>query len=316
MEYSSLDVPSRCSRSGKTIAFVALVIGLGGVALYEFNSTSVATSTDLLAMPALSRSPTLASLPGPRKWKELALAAMEANNRCEVGGPKPTPRFIAALANMRSQDIEIPLGRKAKVTPPRFTAAQAGAKDTYVADDRVGAFPPLGFWDPWGLSTECTEGQLAYIREAELKHGRICMLATLGIFVAEKWHPLFGGAIDGTALQAIGRVELNQFWPAVLLATGGIEFLTSVGRADSIDDSGDRSDIARNTPELKPGLTPGDIGFDPFDLMRKNGEVEGYKMQERELAHARLAMISALGMLAQELAFPDVKIAYAPGVGA
>merc|ERR1712003_535561 len=140
-------------------------------------------------------------------------------------------------------------------------------------------------------STECTEGQLAYIREAELKHGRICMLASLGIFVAEKWHPLFGGAIDGTAIQAIGR-------------------------ADSIDDSGDRSDIARNTPELKPGHTPGDVGFDPFDLMRKNGEVEGYKMQERELAHARLAMISALGMLAQELAFPDVKIAYAPGVGA
>merc|ERR1719446_1500732 len=217
---------------------------------------------------------------------ELALAAMEANNRCEVGDPKPTPRFIAAMANMRSQDLEIPMGRKAKVTSPRFTAAQAGAKDTYVADDRVGAFPPLGFWDPWGLSTECTEGQLAYIREAELKHGRICMLASLGIFVAEKWHPLFGGVIDGTALQAIGR-------------------------ADSIDDSGDRSDIARNTPELKPGLTPGDVGFDPFDLMRKNGEVEGYKMQERELAHARLAMISVLGMLAQELAFPDVKIAYA-----
>merc|ERR1719326_648249 len=264
--------------------------------------------------------PTLSSLPGPSKWKELALAAIEANNRCEVGGPKPTPRFIAAMANMRSKDVVIPMGSKAMLTPPRYTAANAKAKQTAQAaewdDDRLGAFAPLGYFDPWGLSTECTEGQLAYIREAELKHGRICMLASLGIFVAEKWHPLFGGAIDGTALQAIGRVELNQFWPAVLLATGGIEFLTSVGRADSIEDSGDRSDIARNTPELKPGLTPGDVGFDPFDLMRKNGEVEGYKMQERELAHARLAMISVLGMLAQELAFPDVKIAYAPGVPA
>merc|ERR1712176_864282 len=82
------------------------------------------------------------------------MGAMEANNRCEVGGPKPSPRF---------------------------TAAQAGAKDTYVADDRVGAFPPLGFWDPWGLSTECTEGQLAYIREAELKHGHLyaCYLGHL-----------------------------------------------------------------------------------------------------------------------------------------
>merc|ERR1712151_700539 len=96
-----------------------------------------------------------------------------------------------------------------------------GGGKVYQADPRVGAFLPLGYWDPTGFATEVTEGQLAYIREAELKHGRICMLASLGIFVAEKWHPLFGGAIDGTALQAIGRAELNQFWPAVLLATGG-----------------------------------------------------------------------------------------------
>merc|ERR1719401_2769646 len=77
-------------------------------------------------MPALSRSPTLASLPGPKKWKELALAAVEVNNRCEVGGPKPSPRFTAAMANMGMKDIELPIGRaKAKMTPPRFTAAKA-----------------------------------------------------------------------------------------------------------------------------------------------------------------------------------------------
>merc|ERR1719326_1896316 len=68
--------------------------------------------------------PTLSSLPGPSKWKELALAAIEANNRCEVGGPKPTPRLIAAMANMKSRDI-VPMGSKAKATPPRFTAAMA-----------------------------------------------------------------------------------------------------------------------------------------------------------------------------------------------
>merc|ERR1719223_1014057 len=97
-------------------------------------------------MPAgLQSPPTLSSLPGPSKWKELALAAIEANNRCEVGGPKPTPRFIAAMANMGSRDVMVPMGSaKAKATPPRFTAAQAKAntvKDAYVADDRVGAFP-------------------------------------------------------------------------------------------------------------------------------------------------------------------------------
>merc|ERR1712151_1470423 len=87
-----------------------------------------------------------------------------------------------------------------------------GGAKVYQADDRVGAFPPLGYWDPWGLSTEVTDGQLAYIREAELKHGRICMLAAVGIFIAEKWHPLFGGDIDVPALQIVNpgtRVTLQ-----------------------------------------------------------------------------------------------------------
>merc|ERR1712039_1072688 len=123
----------------------------------------------------------------------------------------------------------------------------------YQGDDRVGAFPPLGYWDPWGLSTEVTDGQLAYIREAELKHGRICMLAAVGIFVAEKWHPLFGGDIDVPALQIVNpanQIDLGFFWPAVLAASAGIELLSSSPRYESFD-SGDRSDIARNTPELK-----------------------------------------------------------------
>merc|ERR1712151_707823 len=211
----------------------------------------------------------------------------------------------------RSQDLEIPMGGKAKVTPPRFTATQAQAKDTYVADDRVGAFPPLGFWDPWGLSTECTEGQLAYIREAELKHGRICMLASLGIFVAEKWHPLFGGAVDVPAIDVFGAVELGFFWPAVLIAASGIEILGNAGRTTPaiVDES--RGDAARNTPELNPGIIPGDVGFDPFGFKTRSSPEDFYKLQEREIAHARLAMIATLGMISQELAFPGTFIGYA-----
>merc|ERR1712177_183839 len=47
-------------------------------------------------------------------------------------------------------------------------------------------------WDPLTLSAAASEGQLLYLREAELKHGRICMLASLGAVVAEKFHPFFG----------------------------------------------------------------------------------------------------------------------------
>lgn len=50
---------------------------------------------------------------------------------------------------------------------------------------------------------------------------------------------------------------------------------------------------------LKPGYIPGDLGFDPFGLAPED-PTEFRLMQEKELAHARLAMIAAAGFLAQE----------------
>jgi len=324
--YFSLDDTSKRSKVGATLiggAFLVFLATSGFIA--KLNSTSEATSTNLVA---LGGPVTLSSLPGPSKWKELAIAAMDINNRCEVGGPKPTPRFTAAMANMRSRDIVVPMaaakrlvaanakkGKRAKKAPKKAPAVSGDGK-SYATDPRVGAFLPLGYWDPAGFATDVTGGQLAYIREAELKHGRICMLATVGFFVGEKWHPLFGGDIDLPALQIANpanKVDLGVFWPAVLVALGGIELLTSTGRTNPVN-SGDRSDIARNTPELKPGLEPGDIGWDPLGLganTRKKNPAQYYEFQEKEIAHCRLAMIATLGMISQELLFPDQPLGYA-----
>merc|ERR1712050_239322 len=114
---------------------------------------------------------------------------------------------------------------KAKKAAPAL-AAEGGKYLTWEQDDRVGVFPPFSYWDPLGLAVGTSAGQLAYFREAELKHGRICMLASLGFFVQERFHPLFGGKVDVPALQALGQTELQLFWPAVLAVTGGIELAT------------------------------------------------------------------------------------------
>merc|ERR1711907_403727 len=50
---------------------------------------------------------------------------------------------------------------------------------------------------------------------------------------------------------------------------------------------------------LKPGYTPGDLGFDPLSLAPED-PAEFREMQEKELVHARLGMIAAAGFLAQE----------------
>merc|ERR1712187_536088 len=110
-----------------------------GAIVPKFQVATAATSSDLIARPS---GYTLASLPGPKVWKNVALAAMEANNRCEVGGPKPTPRFTAALAQVSNKDIETMASKVqvARAERKALTVARAEA----VEDDRVGAFPPFG----------------------------------------------------------------------------------------------------------------------------------------------------------------------------
>ena len=53
-----------------------------------------------------------------------------------------------------------------------------------------GIVAPTGFFDPAGLSRMKTTAQLKYAREAELKHGRVAMLAALGFPFAEEFQQL------------------------------------------------------------------------------------------------------------------------------
>merc|ERR1719262_1085624 len=86
------------------------------------------------------------------------------------------------------------------------------------AKDMAGVTAPLGFFDPLGFSTDVSEGKLLFYREVEVKHGRVAMLASLGILVAEQFHPLFGGNINVPSYIAFQETPLQTFWPAVLAA--------------------------------------------------------------------------------------------------
>merc|ERR1740138_375810 len=57
-------------------------------------------------------------------------------------------------------------------------------------ESELGVQAPLGFWDPLGLSADGDVKSFKRRRSVEIKHGRICMLATMGYItpeVAGKW---------------------------------------------------------------------------------------------------------------------------------
>merc|ERR1711971_1037792 len=93
-------------------------------------------------------------------------------------------------------------------------------------DLKAGQLAPTGFWDPAGLSADLDEGKILFYREAELKHGRICMLASLGFLVGENFHPLFGGDIDVPSYIAFQQTPLEIFWPKVVSAIAIIEIFS------------------------------------------------------------------------------------------
>merc|ERR1712139_8106 len=123
-------------------------------------------------------------------------------------------------------------------------------------------------------------------------HGRIAMLAALGILVGEQYHPLFGGDIDVPAYAAFQATPLQNFWPAVVTALAIPEVFSVLTFQDP--SKGEQWAIREDH-------VPGDLGFDPLGL-KPTDPKKLVEMQTKELNNGRLAMIAAAGMIAQEVA--------------
>merc|ERR1711904_386046 len=150
----------------------------------------------------------------------------------------------------------------------------------------------LGFFDPLAFTTRHSGGKLLFYREVELKHGRVAMLAALGILVGEQFHPLFGGDIDVPSYVAFQQTPLENFWPAVVTAIAIPEIFSVFQFQDP---------SKGEMWAMKEDHEPGNLGFDPLGL-RPTDPKELKDMQTKELNNGRLAMIAAAGMIAQEIA--------------
>lgn len=168
----------------------------------------------------------------------------------------------------------------------------APAAPRFSVKDLAGIAPPTGFFDPFGFSSEATEGRIRFYREVELKHGRVAMLAGLGFLVGEQFHPLWGGEIDVPSYIAFQETPLQAFWPAVVLAISIFEVFSVFSF---------NSPFSGEPWTIRSDHEPGDLGFDPLGL-KPTDPKELKEMQTKELNNGRLAMIAVAGMVGQELA--------------
>ncbi|CAN0255388.1 unnamed protein product [Discosporangium mesarthrocarpum] len=211
-----------------------------------------------------------------------------------------TQMFLSAAAAVVStstafvQPMAGSLAVKAKA--PRSVAVTMTAGSDYMATLPGAPFPDGNVWDPVGFSVKNDPETLKKYREAELKHGRVAMLAAVGILVAESFHPLFMGPdYIGPAVDHFQEIssKFPAFWVAALTGIAFVEY-------QAITQGWDEVDPTTGAGNLKPEYTPGDLGFDPAGLKPESPE-EFKIMQTKELNNGRLAMIGVAGMLAQEL---------------
>merc|ERR1719263_2524477 len=171
-----------------------------------------------------------------------------------------------------------------------------------------GALAPVGFFDPAGLSTDKTLLEVKMLREAEVTHGRVAMLAVIGFLVQERFHPLFEQAQRdiGPAIRHLDEVRaVSPIFFDILAFTIALAELyrsqygwVNPKAPGSIAPLGGLPDGAFRA--LNDNYYPGDIGFDPLGLKPEDA-VEFETMATKELQHGRLAMLAVAGFLAQEL---------------
>jgi len=175
----------------------------------------------------------------------------------------------------------------------------------------------FGF-DPLGLGTDET---FVPFREAEIKHGRLAMLAAVAWPMQEIFHPIlvdaarssgFGGTKDilvATAGKSPSLLNggLNQWEIAPTLAVA--VFAASVLEKKSVDE---RAAKGLKFNEYSKTELPGDLSFDPLRITRSLSREEKVEFLEKELLNGRLAMLAVTAYVLEEVVFQTPVVRYTP----
>lgn len=193
--------------------------------------------------------------------------------------------FLSLLARQASRLFEDAAAVEAPVeveaAEPAYVASLALPFLEYPAN-LAGYAGDNGF-DPFRFSDFAP---MDFLREAELKHGRICMLAVVGFASVDLGlivYPTPDAYVGLTSVTAHDALVEQGAMGQILLWASFLEIFGTVALIQMLEGS---------------GRAAGDFGFDGGLLKNKSEEYID-NMKTKELTHSRLAMFAFSGMVTQ-----------------
>merc|ERR1719183_1316238 len=176
--------------------------------------------------------------------------------------------------------------------------------------------PVLGFWDPLGLATadfwsKGNDFTWGWLRQAEIKHGRVAMAAFVGFCVqANGVHFPFDLQGGGTAAYEAGLSPPEQ-WDAlpfeakvqIILFVGFLEWWSEFAPDTHYTKGGKPGafpDFAKLDGSPNPFPVNGLSLYDPFGFSKNRSEDAKASGLITEINNGRLAMIGIMGFMAAE----------------
>mmetsp|Transcript_8796 Transcript_8796/g.12813 ORF Transcript_8796/g.12813 Transcript_8796/m.12813 type:complete len:229 (+) Transcript_8796:95-781(+) len=209
------------------------------------------------------------------------------------------------------------IGAASAFAPANTARPAAGAAKMAAIDEAFGVSietgnkcPPLGRWILEDAQPEATK----WFQNAEIKHGRIAMVATIG-FMVQKFgvhFPLYLGPTGSNCFSP----ESDTAW--LLSSTTGTTF-SDIARAAPLDAiqmvpaagwlqiffaAGWFECIAYHRQWNQEGRVPGDYGYDPLGFTKREGGFESEELKSlrlKEIKNGRVAMMTIAAWVSNEM---------------
>jgi hypothetical protein len=206
----------------------------------------------------------------------------------------------------------------APVTRSSSSALAGGKEDLLALADSLPG-PGTSFWDPLGLAdqdyalgnvdaTVGNDATVAFLRHAEIKHGRVAMAAFLG-FIAQST-PLVAGEHTFAPYRGyVANVSPQEQWANIPLL-GKLQIFIAIGMLESYGEGAGDDSYVHYMKGGVPGYYPEIRGknngqlvlnlYDPFNFgMRDRSAEKRARGLKSEILNGRAAMFGIFGFIAE-----------------